>query len=234
MPKKTIDKKDIDSLKEELEIDKTAQQVTHVNILFMDISSTSTGYSIMSVDLNNKKATLTKAGNFWFDPAWSHQEKYSYMLHAVSTYFWIVEKIDHIIVEAYSVNPNKMMGVNVVSEMQGVVKAAAWENGVKVNSILPQTWRSQLGIKAKTVPGKDGKKKRDYKEPTKSKVLQYTQVPEKVMSNITNNERQTPSDVYDSIAIGLGWLKKFGITKVDTKNVEYNSHIGTMPQTMEA
>ena len=208
----------IDSLKEDLEV--KGQKVDKINILFLDISSACTGYSIASVDFTTKEVNFTYSGAIWLNPDWSHQEKYNYMFHAVSNYFWVVMGIDYIVVEQYSVNKKKMMGINVVSEMQGAIKAAAWENGVKVSSILPQTWRSRLGIK-KNAQG-------DFKEPTKVKVRTYVQVPDNSTSNITGVERQTPNDLFDAIAIGLGWLVKIGFddTKFKFDKMKFNPHVG--------
>lgn len=207
---------DIESLKKEVSKD---QVIEAINVLFLDISSACTGYSIANVNFTSKQVKFTKAGAIWLDPDWSHQEKYNYMFHVVCNYFWVGEAIDYIVVEQYSVNPKKMMGINVVSEMQGSIKAAAWENGVKVSSILPQTWRKQLQIK-KNAEG-------DYKEPTKNKVLSYVQVPVQSISNITNISRQTPSDLYDAVAIGMGWLIKLGYddTKMKFDGIKFNDHI---------
>ena len=197
-------------------------KVEDVNILFLDISSSCTGYAVARINFVNKTANFSSVGCLWLDPEWSHQEKYSYMYDAISGYFWIVEQVDHILVESYSVNPKRMSGVNVVSEMQGSIKAAAWSNGVKVNSIAPQSWRSQLGLK-KT---KDAKGNTDWKTPTRDYVNKLVKIPDEVLSNITGNLRQTPSDIFDAIGVGLGWLKKFGITKVAFKDIEVNKHVG--------
>lgn len=208
----------LDELKKQL--DKEGQVVDSVNVLFLDISSACTGYSIANVNFTTRKVNFTSAGAIWLDPNWEHQEKYCYMSHTISNYFWVVEKIDYIVAEQYSVNPNKMQGINVVSEMQGAIKAAAWENGVKVVSILPQSWRSILKIKRNA--------EKDYKEPTKEEVLRRVQVPEKMTSNITSVERQTPYDVYDALAIGMAWLTKLGFDESTHtfNNIQFNKHIG--------
>jgi hypothetical protein len=202
------------------EIDKGGQVIRDINILFLDVSSTCTGYSIINLNFHSKEAKLTKAGAIWFDPNWSHADKYSYMFHALVTYFWIVEKIDYIVVEQYSINPKKMAGVHVVPEMMGVIKVAANENGVKVDSILPQSWRKLLGIK---------KENDDWKLPTKNKVLETVpNIPEESISNITNNTRRTPFDLYDAIAIGLAWVGKVGFTRVSASQVKFNQHVGCL------
>jgi len=197
------------------------------HILFLDASSTCTGFSVASVDFVNKKTEILKAGCLWFDANWPHAQKYDYLYAALQNYFEVVEQIDHIVIEQYSVNTSKMSGCLVSPEIHGVVKAAAWSNGVKVTNILPQTWRSQLSIKP-DITTVGAKKKKDYKTPTKLAVLAKVQVPEEVTSNISLKNRQTPSDVYDSLAICLGWLTKIGITKVTTANCEFNTHIGQL------
>lgn len=211
----------IDSMADlQAELDKKGQKVDSVNILFLDISSACTGYSIAKVNWTNKSVDFIGAGAIWLNPDWCHQEKYCYMHNAITNYFWVSEAIDYIVVEQYSVNPKKMMGINVVSEMQGAIKAAAWENGVKVVSILPQTWRSILKIKKNA--------DKDFKEPTKTEILNRVKVPDKVTSNITGSDRQTPYDVYDALAIGIAWLVKHGFdeTKHKFDKIRFDRHIG--------
>lgn len=197
------------------------------NILFLDVSSSCTGYSIANVDFVNKMATLTKAGCIWLDDNWEHAKKFDYMYSAVQVYFDTVEQADHIVVEQYSVNTSKMSGVLVSPEMHGTIKAAAFSNGVKVSSMLPQSWRAILKIKP-DVTIKDGEKKREYKGPTKLEVLKQVAVPDKVISNITKKPRKTPSDVYDAIAIGMAWLDKMGIKTVKYDTCQFDSHIGVI------
>lgn len=218
-----VDKvQDIDGLKKEVEQD--GQILKTINVLFLDISSTCTGYCIANINFGTKEVKWTRAGALWLDPDWEHPTKYNFMFHVVSNYFWVVEQIDYMVVEQYSFNKNKMMGVQVVPEMQGAIKCAAEENGVKVSSILPQTWRKILGVKA--VVGAD--KKRDYKEPTKTIVDTYIKVPDESISNITGKARTTPYDVHDALAISIAWVKKLGFddTKFDFKDIKFNSHIG--------
>lgn len=219
------DVKSIEDLQKE--IDKNNQSIIEaINVLFLDVSSTCVGYSIISMNFTNKQSVMTKAGCIWLDPNWSHAEKYSYIFSAIVNYFWTVEKIDYVVVEQYSINPKKMIGVAIVPEMMGVVKCAANENGIKVSSILPQTWRSILKIKPDVTTTPNGKKERNYKDPTKRYVNSLVSVPNQVQSNITANFRTTPSDLYDAVAIGLAWSEKIGFKNVNTKSVLINDHIG--------
>lgn len=207
--------KDLEELLKEL--DEKAHKVEGVNILFLDVSSTCTGYAIHNVNFLKKEAKMVKYGALWLDQNWKHEEKYVYMYNALVNYFWIVEQIDYIVVEQYSINPKKLMGIHVVPEMIGVIKCAAMENGVKVASILPQSWRATLKIK---------RENGDWKEPTKKKILEYLDVPETSISNITRNTRNTPNDVYDAVAISIAWLYRLGISFVKFDNAAFNSHIG--------
>lgn len=207
----------------EKQLEKEGQVLEGIRVLFLDISSSCTGYAIANLDFKTKKANIDKAGCIWLNQDWTHQEKYSYMSNAISNYFWVAEGIDYIVAEQYSINPNRMAGVSVVPEMQGAIKAAAWENGVKVSSILPQTWRSVLGIKPVINPDKT----KDYKTPAKDYVNTLTTVPVEVVSNLTGKLRVTPSDVYDAICIGLAWSKKLGFT-IHADKIKWDSHIGVL------
>lgn len=215
---------DIDNLEKKL--DENAIKIDNVNIMFLDVSSTCVGYSIASVNFKTKHVNFTDSGCIWFHGKWKHQVKYNYMFNAIVNYFWIVKKIDHIIVEQYRINPKKMMGVEVVIEMQGVIKCAAEENGVNVTSMPIQTWRSVLGVKPDITFNDSGKKIKDYKKPTKKIVEKYIKIPEKVISNISSTERKTPSDLYDALAIGIGWLEKNNFKKPTFNKMKINSHIG--------
>lgn len=206
------------------EIDKNGQKITTVNVLIMDVSSSCIGYTVCTLDFNTKKAVMKNTGAIWLNPDWPHAEKYSYVYNMILNHFWVVEQVDHICVEQYSINPKKMVGVAVVPEMMGVIKAAGWEHGIKVSSILPQTWRSILGIKPDVTKNSKGKNERDYKAPAKRYVDNIMTVPPQIKSNITQISRQTPSDLYDSVCISIAWLKKLGLT-TDVSNVKINPHI---------
>jgi len=220
-----VDAKDIEDIQKDIAGEEFQQKVTDVNILFLDVSSTCTGYCIANINFENKKANITKTGAIWLDNHWSHQQKYAYIYEAIVNYFWIIQQVDYIVVEAYALNPKKRTGCQVGPEMQGVIKCAAEQNGVKVSSFTPQSWRMELNIKPIITKGKAGNKK-DYKTPTKNRILEYVKIPEESISNITNNTRKTPSDVYDSIGICLGWLKRFGITRWEFGNLSFNEHVG--------
>ena len=199
-------------------------KLKHVNILFLDLSSSCTGYTLASVDFEAKKAKVTKIGAIWFDKYWNNQDKYHYIYRALTVYFNIIGQIDYCFAEAYMINPNKKMGCLVGPELHGAVQVALAEIDIKYKTIAPQTWRSQLGIKGiKTASGS-----KDYKTPTKECVEQYIKIPETIISNITKVERKTPNDVTDAVAICLGTLKKLGIEKFDFSEATIQEDFSTI------
>jgi len=210
------------------EVEEKGSDVGNSHFLFLDVSSTCTGYSIAELDFVNKRAKVIKAGVLWFNDKWDHQEKYSYIFNTILTYFEVVEQIDYVVHEAYAINMNQRMGVMIVPEMIGAIKVGAAENNIKVSGISPQTWRKQLEIKPDITKGKDGKKKRDYKTPTKRKINGIVKgIPLRSISNITGNERATPSDMYDALGVCLGWTKQHSF-KINCKGCKFNNHIGIL------
>lgn len=209
--------KDIESLKKEIE--KNGQTVEIVNILFLDLSSSCTGYCVAEVDFARKSAKMKKAGAIWFSQEFTNQDKYHYLFNSVTNYFNIIDQISYCVCEAYAINANKMMGAQIGPELHGAIQVALAEIGVKYSTITPQTWRSLLQIKPIVTTGSNGKKERNYKDPTFDYINNLTTLPTKVISNVTKNQRSFPYDISDAMAIGCGFLKKVGITKLDFSSV---------------
>tara|TARA_R100001086_G_scaffold249961_1_gene192066 strand:- start:1536 stop:2231 length:696 start_codon:yes stop_codon:yes gene_type:complete len=192
--------------------------------LFLDISSTCTGYTVAS--MSNKKVTISRLGVMWFPNDVENGAKY-HQLHQSVGEFYSINAITDIIYEAYHVNPNQVGNSLVVPEMIGAMKAAChdiWGMPIGTESMSPTAWRGVLGIKPIKSPSLDKKgvqKKtrtgrlmfdRDYKTPVKAYLDRMfdNQIPSQLISNITGNLRTTPSDLYDSLAICVAWHKKFG------------------------
>jgi hypothetical protein len=206
----------------EQEILEKAQRVDWITLLFVDLSSSCTGFASAEVNFHTKTAKFTSAGSLWI-PKIEQEHKCSYMYNAFVNYFNIVTRTDFVVMEKYSINPKKMMGVLVTPELHGAVKAALSEAGIKFSYVYPQSWHSGLDIK------KD-KANKDWKGPTKQKVLEYVQVPEKVTNNLTHKERNTSSDIYDSIAIGIYFLQKLNIKNLDFSNITWQPHVGVLSE----
>jgi Holliday junction resolvasome RuvABC endonuclease subunit len=202
----------VDDIQKELE--QTAIRLEHVNILFLDPSSTCTGYTLAEVNYARKTAKITKTGVIWFDKNWTNQDKYHYLFRAITVYFNIIGQIDYCFAEAYMVNPKKMQGCLVSPEIHGAIQVALAEIEVKYKAVPAQSWRAPLGIRAT----KDSSGKKDFKTPTADVVAQYIKLPEKITSNITGMQRSTPHDLTDAIAICIGCLKKIGIKHFDFKD----------------
>lgn len=206
------------------ELDIPEVKLEHVNMLFLDPSSSCTGYCVAEVNFKTKTAKMINCGAIWFDKYWSNQEKYHYIFRAITVYFNIIGQIDYCFAEAYMLNPKKKQGCQVGPELHGAIQVALAEIEVNYKPISPQTWRSQLGIKATKFA--DGSK--DYKTPTADYLKQYVSLPEKIMSNITNVERKTPNDLTDALAICLGTLTKHGITNFDFSEMKIQEDFTVM------
>ena len=203
---------DIDSLKKNFE-----EKVEGITVLFLDLSSQCTGYSIVHLDFLNKKATFKKAGAMWFGSDWKNQEKYHYLFSAIVNYFNIVDAIDFCVCETYMLNPKKRMGSLVGPEMHGAVQVALAEIGIKYMSMPVQTWRKHLGIK-KDIDG-------DYKKPTHIIVEKYTVLPKEIKSNITGGIRSLPNDLTDALGIAMGSIKKWGIVNWDFSKIKFQEDV---------
>lgn len=174
--------------------------------LYLDISSSCTGYVVATYDIANKKATILKAGVLWFNDDWEHGQKYRYLQQYVTDVAYIHFRINDIVAEKYFCNPKAGLGTAVVSEATGAVKAACYEvmTPIGFHGISPPTWRSILKIKKdKTKTGSAA-----WKSPTKDRVeeLLGIKMPEKLTSNINGKERKCPTDLWDALAICMAWL----------------------------
>ena len=200
-------------------------EMGEANRLFLDISSTATGYCVAS--FSGRTCTISRFGVMWFPADVPNGQKYYQLQQAVGE-FYTVNAVTDIIYESYHVNPNQVGNSLVVPEMIGAMKAACHDvfgMPISYQESSPTDWRGRLGIKPIKTPKIDkngnqvlsGKSRRpafdrDYKTPTKDLVNSIipNAIPDKLISNITGNARSTPSDIYDAVAICLSWHKKFG------------------------
>lgn len=223
-----------DNLEEELGI--PAEQLKSINILFLDPSSTCTGYTVASVNFEDKKAKILSAGAIWLDKHLPNQEKYHYLYNAITNFFNIVYHIGFCFAEAYMLNTNKKMGCLIGPEIHGAIQVALAEIGVGYKTIPVQTWRSQMGIKPDPIVNKDGsyktnskgKVQRNFKSPTRRALWKYLKLPEKIISNITHAERKLPDDLTDALAICIGTLKKYGIEEFDFEEIKIQEDFSIM------
>lgn len=210
-----------DFKKIEEELIEKAQKVEEVNLLFVDLSSTCTGFTKARVNFRTHTAWFEETGSVWI-PKLSQEDKCAYIYNAFVNYFNIVIKTDYVIMEKYSINPKKMMGVLVSPELHGAVKAALSECGIKMSYVYPQSWHAGLGLK------KDSK---GYKGPTKQKILTMADIPDKIENNLTHKTRNTSSDLYDALGIGVYFLQKVGIKTLNFDTLKLQPHVGLIDET---
>lgn len=177
--------------------------------LYLDISSTCTGFVIASMDRAKKTGTVHKAGILFFNSKWTHGRKYRALQEFITDVAFIRHQIQNVIVEGYMVNPKRICGTLVIPEMTGAVQAACYESSdepLGFYRILPQSWRAALKIKKNTKYS--GVKA--WKQPTKRRIqtLLGVKIPDKIKNVIDGKLRKTPYDLVDSLGVCMGWLSK--------------------------
>lgn len=201
--------------------------------LFLDLSSTCTGYVIAK--FSERKCEIARAGVMWFGDKWENGQKYFHLQDVITSDFYVVNAITDVIYESYHVNPKQVGNSLVVPEMIGAMKACCYDIAsmpLGTEDLSPTAWRGQLGIKPLKTPKmkkdgtpeltKAGKQRydNDYKTPTISYMDKMfdNQIPKKLRSNITGNFRATPNDLYDALGVCLGWHKKLGVSEFVLKD----------------
>lgn len=176
--------------------------------LFLDISSSCTGFVVASFNVATKEAKIIKSGVIWFDKSWDHGRKYKELQDFVLNIAYVQYRVQNIVAEGYMVNPKRVMGTLVIPEATGAIKAACYEAMPPMGFylILPQSWRSALKIKKDS--NLAGSKQ--WKEPTQKKIEKFLGIkfPDKIPSNINGKMRQMPYDLVDAFGVCLGWLLK--------------------------
>lgn len=186
---------------------KLAEYLGDDPVLYLDISSSCTGWAVASMDRRTKKAEITAAGVLWFDKEWPHGRKYKELQDFILNIAYAGYRVNNVVAEGYMVNPKRVMGTLVIPEATGAVKAACFEATPPMgfHLILPQSWRAALQIKKD--PALAGSSA--WKIPTKKRIEEILgEIPEKILSNITGKGRKTPYDLFDALGICMGWLSK--------------------------
>jgi len=176
--------------------------------LFLDISSSCTGWVVAGMDSRTREITIYKAGVMWFGDDTPHGKKYNILSNFVLDTAYVAYHIQNVIAEGYMVNMNRVMGTLVIPEAQGSIKSACFETVPPLGfyNVYPQTWRAALSIK------KDTKftSSKAWKEPTKKRVeeLLGQKLPPKIRSNVTGKDRPIPYDIFDALGVALAWYMK--------------------------
>lgn len=188
------------------------------HILVLDISSKTTGYSI--VQINDKTLTFVEVGAIFCPITWTEHGRYykhliDFVVDKVSNKDYSIHKV---VAEAYFVSPFKGLGTSIVTEAIGSVKASCYfpTPPLLFESIAPQAWRGALKIK------KDDNLKGParFKVPTKKRLEELLKItfPEKAYDALGNKYRKMPTDLIDAVGIAMGYfLKTEGIDKYEFK-----------------
>lgn len=169
-------------------------------LLVVDPSASHLAFVICEIDPSQSSMTILKSGMLWTHDKWSLGKRLNYM--KTSFLFLIKEfKIDGIYTEQFFMNPKMLTGgTAVIPTINAILQMCIDEVGKDIHfeEIPPPSWRAILKIKPVMVKGK-----RDYKTPTKDCVVKRIDAPTRTLSNITLKERDTPTDIYDALAIVL-------------------------------
>lgn len=181
-----------------------------MRLLVVDPSASHLAYVICDIE-PGKEAHILKSGMLWTHDKWSLGKRLNYMKTSFS--FLIQEfQIEKIYTEQFFMNPKMLTGgTAVIPTINAILQMCIDDSRrqIEFEEIPPPSWRAVLGIKAVTVKA-GSKTKKDFKEPTKAYVRLSIQPPDKLLSNVTLKERDTPYDIYDALAIVLALTKKAG------------------------
>lgn len=204
--------------------DPNATYLDQTRILFIDPSSSCTGFAMVGINQVRKEAEIISAGPLWFGTDWDEGKKLRYLFGAIRNYFFILNQgVSEVVCEEYFFprmgKMAKVTGSTIVPEMIGVVclSAADEDPALDFTKVSAQAWRKLLDVKPDVTEHptlKDGrgkaKKIKDFKTPVARYVNEIIPVPKEFISNITGNARQTPDDVTDVLGMAIGVLKSRG------------------------
>jgi Holliday junction resolvasome RuvABC endonuclease subunit len=199
-------------------------------IIVIDPSGTHLAYAVIVLDKEAGVGIIEHTGMLWTKDSWTKGKRFSYMFKAIKSLIKEADP-DAVYTESFFANPKAMSGSFVIPIVNGLIEMACWESNknIQFEFVSPTKWRKILGIKS--IKTKD---KRDWKEPTKRMVeFLLDKLPDTIISNITEKERQLPTDIPDVLAISLaiGW--EHGIKIIDFNedfcyNNKYRQHFNAI------
>jgi Holliday junction resolvasome RuvABC endonuclease subunit len=206
--------------------DSNSTYLDQTRILFLDPSSTCTGFAMVGINQVRKEVEILSAGPLWFGADWNEGKKLRYLFGAIRNFFFILNQgVSEVVCEEYffprAGKNSKITGSTIVPEMIGVVCLAAADEdpALDFKKVSAQAWRKLLDVKPDvtehpTEKDRWGKPKKikDYKTPVARYVNGILKVPTEFTSNITGNTRQTPDDVTDVLGMAIGVLRSRGFT----------------------
>lgn len=188
-------------------------------ILVIDPSAAHMAYCIAEINLEEKNMHVWTIGMLWTPGTWEKGKRFTYMLKSLETILNEAPIKTAIYTEAFFSNPKAMMGSAVIPTVNGIIELCAYKEStglVKIaySEVSPSSWRSTLQIKPDMTVDTKGKRKRDYKNPTKRTVesLFKFKMPDEIKSNLNDKTRIIPYDITDCLAITLSIAKEHGIS----------------------
>ena len=171
-----------------------------MRLLSLDLSISSTGYSVYEVVEKNSFKILTYGRiptnkiDFLFNGEYCEDKRTNYIGDIVNT---IIQdyQIDKIVIENTFVGGNNSISMS-LKKLVGVVSRVCYLHGIVPIYMLASQWRKILNIK--------GKK-------NEKKILTYEYVKENIIDigELKSTGKDKNEDIYDSLAIGYAYLKKY-------------------------
>ena len=166
----------------------------------LDLSISSTGYSVYEVIEKNRFEILTYGRiptnkiDFLFNGEYCEDKRTNHIGDVVNT---IIQEyqIDKIVIENTFVGGNNSISMS-LKKLVGVVSRVCYLHGIVPIYMLASQWRKILNIK--------GKK-------NEKKILTYEYVKENIIDigELKSTGKDKNEDIYDSLAIGYAYLKKY-------------------------
>lgn len=172
-----------------------------MRLLSLDLSISSTGYSVYEVVEKNSFEILTYGRiptnkiDFLFNGEYCEDKRTNHIGDVVNT---IIQdyQIDKIVIENTFVGGNNSISMS-LKKLVGVVSRVCYLQGIVPVYMLASQWRKILGIN-----GKKNEKKIATYEFVRDNIIDIGEL--KSSSSKSKNE-----DIYDSLAIGYAYLKKY-------------------------
>ena len=171
-----------------------------MRLLSLDLSISSTGYSVYEVIEKNSFEILTYGRirtnkiDFLFNGEYCEDKRTNHIGDVVNT---IIQEyqIDKIVIENTFVGGNNSISMS-LKKLVGVVSRVCYLHGIVPIYMLASQWRKILNIK--------GKK-------NEKKILTYEYVKENIIDigELKSTGKDKNEDIYDSLAIGYAYLKKY-------------------------
>ena len=171
-----------------------------MRLLSLDLSISSTGYSVYEVVEKNSFEILTYGRiptnkiDFLFNGEYCEDKRTNYIGDVVNT---IIQdyQIDKIVIENTFVGGNNSISMS-LKKLVGVVSRVCYLQGIVPVYMLASQWRKILGI--------NGKK-------NEKKIATYEFVRDNIIDigELKSTGKDKNEDIYDSLAIGYAYLKKY-------------------------